>query len=174
MKSMRLVILLALLPALSSATPDEVTDFAYSVDTLLDVPLDEIRAAETFSIDDLRDKDRKAVLARLAGLPKLKTLKFYGCDLSQVNASDPIPPKVKTVVISGGKVSQGTIGWLSKFPSGVEVVFGCDVRRLQFELGEFKWVTFDNCQVSKSAVVKLVENMTQVTFKEVELSGEGE
>ena len=173
-KSFLVVILLPFLPTLSRAAPDEVTDFAYSVDMLLDVPLADIRSAQTFTITDLRDKDRKAVLGRLASLPKLKTLKFNGCDLSHVDASDPVPPKVETVLIDDGKVSQGTIRWLSKFPSGVEIVFGCDVRRLEFELGNFKWVTFDNCQVSKSAVIKLIEKMTQVTFKEVTLAAEAE
>jgi len=55
------------------------------------------------------------------------------------------------------------------FPSGIEIGFGCDVRRLDLDLGEFKLVMFDNCQVSRSAVAKLVEKLTQMTFKEVTL-----
>lgn len=158
---------------MSRAEPEQViTDFDYAVDQLLSVPLAEIRAAETLTVQELLDTDRKAVLSRLAALPKLTTLKFYSCNLSNVGENDPIPVTVKTVLISGGSVSQGTIRWLSKFPAGIEIVFGCDVRNLEFDLGSFTWVTFDNCELSRSAVTKLIEKLRQVTFKEVTLDGE--
>ena len=174
MRSIARSLLVALLvTTMSGAQPEKAaTDFAYAVEQLLRVPLDEIRSAETLTIDDLRDKDRRAVLTRLAELPKLTTLKFYGCDLSHVDEHDPVPATVNSVLISGGKISQGTIRWLSKFPAGIDIVFGCDVRKLKFDLGKFKWVTFDNCDMSRSAVAKLVEIMTQVTFKEVTLAND--
>lgn len=155
---------------MSHAQPEQLsTDFAFSPESLIDRPLDAIRDAETLSLDDLLDRDRRAALERIQQLPKLTTLKFYGCDLSKVDEKDPVPAKVHTVLISSGKISQGTIRWLAKFPAGTTLVFGCDVRRLEFGLGKFRWVTFDNCEMSRAAVTKLVEKMTQVTFKEVTL-----
>lgn len=146
-----------------------ITDLAFSPESLIDRPLDDIRDVETLSLDDLLDKDRRAALERIQQLPKLTTLKLYHCDLSKVNETDPVPANVMTVLISSGKVSQGTIRWLAKFPSGTTLVLGCDVRGLEFSLGGFSWVTFDNCDISRSAITKLVEKMTQVTFKEVTL-----
>jgi hypothetical protein len=160
-----------LLAGVARAEPKAaVTNFALSPESLITWPFEEIRAAETVSLDDLRDASRKAALARIRQLPHLTTLKFYGCDLSGVDENDPVSPTVKAVLISGGKVSQGTIRWLAKHPSGATLVIGCDVRNLQLDLGHFKWLTFDNCQLSRSAVVKLVKSATQVTFKEVTLA----
>lgn len=165
-----LVLFILICAQMSHAGAEEViTDFAFSPESLIDRPLDDIRDVETLSLDDLLDKDRRAALERIQQLPKLTTLKFYGCDLTMVDEKDPVPAKVQTVLISSGKVSQGTIRWLAKFPSGTDLVFGCDVRGLEFNLGKFSWVTFDNCEMSRSAVTKLVEKMTQVTFKEVTL-----
>lgn len=152
-----------------SSAEEVITDFAFSPESLIDRPFDAIRDAEVLSLDDLLDKDRRAALERIRQLPKLTTLKFYRCDLSKVDEDHPVPAKVHTVLISGGKVSQGTVRWLAKFPAGTTLVFGCDVRGLEFNLGKFSWVTFDNCEMSRSAIVKLVENTTQVTFKEVTL-----
>src|SRR6202035_3935680 len=95
---------------MSYAKPEKViTDFSFSADTLTRTPFDEMRDAETISLDDLVNKDRQAALSKIQKLPKLTTLKFYGCDLSQVDEKDPVPAKVETVLISGGTVSQGTI-----------------------------------------------------------------
>jgi hypothetical protein len=160
-----------LLANLTIAEPDKViTDFGMGVELLLDRPLDEIREAKTLSIDDATEQNCKAALSRIRELPKLEYLSFYGCDLSGVNENDPVPEKVKAVLIAGGKISQGTVRWLAKYPSGVEIVFGCDVRNLEFDLGKFKWVTFDNCDISRSAVTTLVKTLTPVTFKECTLA----
>jgi hypothetical protein len=163
------LLILLLVPTSHADPQDVITNLLFSPQALLDVPFDEIRHAETCSLDDLVEKDRKAVLARVAALPKLTTLKLYGCDLSRVDEKDPVPAKVKSLLISGGKVSQGTIRWLAKFPAGVEVGLACDLRGLDLDLGAFKWVFVQNCRMSRSAVAKLVEKTTQVTFKEVEL-----
>jgi len=48
--------------------------------------------------------------------------------------------------------------------SGFAVLYKPDL-----DLGKFKWVMFDNCQMSRSAVAKPIEKLTQVTFKEVTL-----
>jgi len=161
---------LALSSAFGAEPEKPVTDFGFYAEELITRPMDEIRQAETISLEDLTDKDRKAALSRIAEFPKLATLKFYSCDLSHVDEKDAVPAKVKTVIISRGKVSQGTLRWLAKFPSGIEITFGgCDICKLDLELGEFKWVRFDGCQMSRSAVAKLVEKLTQVTFKEIKL-----
>lgn len=163
--------LIPILATITFAAPQKpITDLAYSVETLITTPIAELRQTETFSLDDLAEKDRKAALSKIAELPQLTTLKLYSCDLSHVDKNNAIPAKVKTVVISGGKLSQGTIDWLAKFPSGIEIFVGsCDVRKLNLDFGKFKWVTIDNCEISRSAVTRLVENTRQVTFKEVAL-----
>jgi hypothetical protein len=166
-----LILILAFVSRAEPAKP--ITDFAFSAETLITTPMDEMRQTETFSLDDLTDKDRKAALSRIAEFPKLATLKLYSCDLSHVDEKDAVPAKVKAVIISGGKVSQGTIRWLAKFPSGIEIWFGsCDVRKLDLDLGKFKWVSFDDCEMSRSAITKLIENTMQVIFKEVKLDAE--
>jgi hypothetical protein len=144
-----------------------VTDFSFSPSTLIATPLDEIRDAETVSLDDLTGKDRQAALSRIHHLPKVTNLSFYGCDLSTVDERDPVPAKVKTLMISGGKVSQGTFRWIAKFPSGTGLTFVlCNLRGLNVTTGKFSWLAFDNCTMSRSAVSKIVENSEQVTFKE--------
>lgn len=168
--SKTLFLLVVVIPLLSHADPEKViTDFGFGPDMLLRSPLDEIITAETLSLDDLTEADRKASLARIKELPKLTELNFYGCDLSHVDENDLVPQHVKRVLLADGKVSQGTLRWLAKFPAGTTLVFGCDVTGLDFKLGKFSWLMFDNCKMSRSAVTKLVEKMTQVTFKEVTL-----
>jgi uncharacterized protein YjbI with pentapeptide repeats len=168
-----LLLVIAVFSALANAEPEKViTDFGFGPDMLLRSPLDEIIAAETLSLDDLTEVDRKASLARIQELPKLTELNFYGCDLSHVDENNPVPQQVKTVLLAGGKVSQGTLRWLAKFPVGTTLVVGCDVHGLKLEFGKFSWLTFDNCTMSKSAVLPLVEKMTQVTFKEVTFAKE--
>lgn len=172
MRLVNAILLLALVfPRVACAEPEKpITDFAFSGESLIKRPFDEIRDAETVTIDDLVDTDRKAALSRIQQLPKVTTLNLYGCDLSRVDATDPVPAKVTDVLIAGGKISQGTIRWLAKFPSGTTLTFGCDVRGLDFNLGKFSWLTFNNCMMSRSAVTKLVEKMRQVKFKEVTLA----
>jgi hypothetical protein len=115
----------------------------------------------------------KAALSRIRELPNLETLKLYHADLSKVDEKDPIPPKVNAVLIGGCRISQGTLRWLAKFPSGAEITFGgCDVRNMDLDLGKFMWVMFDNCEISTSAVPKLVKRLTQATFKECTLTDE--
>jgi hypothetical protein len=163
-----LLLVVVMLPPLSHAEPEKViTDFGFGPDMLLRSPLDEIISAETLSLDDLTEADRKASLARIKELPKLTELNFYKCDLSHVDESDPVPQHVKRVLLDGGKVSQGTIRWLAKFPAGTTLVIGCDVHGLKLEFGKFFSLRFDNCTMSRSAVLPLVEKMTEVTFREV-------
>jgi hypothetical protein len=154
--------------------PKAITDFAFAPEGLLSSEMEEIKDARTLSVDDLTDKDGSAVLSRIRELPNLKTLRFYSADLSRVDENDPVPDKVNFVLVADGRISQGTIRWLARFPKGVELVFGgCDTRGLELDLGEFKWVTFDNCKVSPAVVAKLVRRLTRVTFKECELGEEG-
>jgi len=154
--------------------PQAITDFAVRPQDLLRSDFDELKDARTLSVDDLTDKDLSAVLSRIRELPNLETLRFYSADLSRVDENDAVPAKVNAVLIAGGKISQGTIRWLAKFPKGVELVFGgCDTRKLELDLGEFKWVSFESCKMSPAAVAKLARNLTQVTFKECELGEEG-
>jgi hypothetical protein len=165
---MCVLIFAQMLHAEPSRRNDDIA-FTVSPEWLMTTSIAKIRDLETLSLDGLTEKDRKAALSRLQELPKLTTLEFYSCDLSKIAESDPVPAKVKTVLIAGGKVSQGTIGWLARFPSGTTLIFGCDVHGLDFNLGKFSWLTFDGCKLSRSSVTKLIETMTQVTFKEVTL-----
>jgi adenylosuccinate synthase len=175
MRPMTFFVPIVLLAAnLAHAQLDEpIQDFGMTAQLFLSSPLDEVRAATALSIEDVTKGDVETLLSRIRKLEKLETLKFYSGDLSTLDANDPIPSKVKAVLIGGCKISQGTLRWLAKLTSGTEIVFGgCNARSLDFDLGKFKWVTFDNCALSRSAIVKLVQRLTQVTFKECTLKEE--
>jgi len=166
------LLLMLLLATPSRAEPEKpITDFGMTAELLLSTPAEELREARTLSVEDLAEQNCKAALSRIRELPKLETLKLYHADLSRVDEKDPIPPKVNAVLIGGCKISQGTLRWLAKFPSGAEITFGgCDLRKMDLDLGKFMWVMFDNCDVSTSAVLGLVKRLTQVTFKECTLT----
>ena len=167
-----LTLLTLLLATLSHAEPEmPITDFGMTAELLLSTPVEELREARALSVEDVTEQDRKAALWRIRELSMLETLKLYHADLSKVDEKDPIPPKVNAVLIGGCRISQGTLRWLAKFPSGAEITFGgCDLRKMDLDLGKFMWVMFDNCEVSTSAVPKLVKRLTQVTFKECTLT----
>ena len=143
-----------------------------SPDLFLKMPFDELADVESLSLLKLSGQQKIQTLALVQRLPKLVTLRFDYCDLTSFDAKDTVPAKVTSVIIADGKISQGTIRWLAKFPEGTSLLFGCNVRGLDFNLGKFSWLTFDGCEISRSAVTKLVEKMTQVTFKEVTLVDE--
>jgi hypothetical protein len=126
-------------------------------------------ALEDMTIDLDKTVDRQDTLKKLAALEKLTTLQFFNCDLSKINENDPIPQKVDSVLIRGGKVSQSTIRWLAKFPSGVEIVFVGDLRGLDFQLGHFNVARFRDCKMSRSAIGLIVEKMRICSFEEVTL-----
>jgi len=129
-----------------------------------------IRNFDSLAIGEISAKDMPLVLARMKEMPKLQTIKFFGCDLSNLDEKSPALENVKTVLIANGKFSQGTFRWLAKFPKGSELVFGgLDMRGSSFDdLGKFTWITFDNCKISNSAL-KLIGKVTEVAFKEVTL-----
>jgi hypothetical protein len=163
------VFLVVVMCGFAMAEPkQEDIEFTYSPQSLLDSPIAEINSHETISLDGLAGKDQKAALTRLQELPKLTEIKFYNCDLSKVDSTDPIPLKVKTVLLAGGKISQSTLRWLAKFPAGTELVFGgYNLQGLDLKLGKFSWVTVDNCKISRACIMQLVGGTTQATFKEV-------
>ena len=119
----------------------------------------------------LKEKDRRAVFARIQQLPELSELQLFGCDLSQVDQSDPLPSNVRHFVIAGGKVSQSTLRWLSKVPGGTKITFGgCDLRGIEFKFPEYTWLKFDSCELSAPAATELVTRSEQVIFLECSLS----
>jgi hypothetical protein len=144
----------------------------YGTEQLLLETFDSIRDFDHIAVSGVKEKDMLAVLARLRQMPNLTSLEFLNCDLSKLNENSPVLPKVRDMVFAQqGEISQGTIRWLAKFPKGVQLVIGWDVPELTFDdLGEFAWVTFDNCKISRSAL-KLVGSakVTKVTFKEITL-----
>jgi len=141
--------------------------------SLLKCSLDEIRKCKTMVLWGLKEKDRRAVFARIQQLPELSELQLFGCDLSQLDQSDPLPAKVKTFVIAGGKVCQSTLRWLSKVPGETKVTFGgCDLRGMKFNFPERTWLKFDSCELSAPAATELVTRSEQVIFLECRLSNQ--
>lgn len=139
--------------------------------SLLKCSLDEIRNCKRMLLWGLTEKDRRAVFVRIQQLPELSELQLFGCDLSQLDQSDPLPAKVKTFVIAGGKVSQSTLRWLSKVPGETKVTFGgCDLRGMKFNFPERTWLKFDSCELSAPAATELVTRSEQVIFLECSLS----
>lgn len=142
----------------------------YGTEDLLSETFDSIRNFDHLVVGHVKEKDMPAILARLQQMPKLTTLEFLHCDLSKMDENSPVPANVKELGIAQeGGISQSTLRWLAKFPKGKKLLFGCDVRKLSFDdLGKFTWITFDNCEISRSAL-KLVGDtkIFQVTFKEV-------
>jgi uncharacterized protein YjbI with pentapeptide repeats len=150
-----------------------ISYFSLGAQAFLDEPMEEIANAEELFLGGVTGENKATTLARIQRLARLTTLKFDDCDLSQVNENDPVPAKVNEVAIGGHcKISQGTIRWLAKFPTKGDIYFGCNVRGLEFSLGNFTTATFNNCEISRSAVASIVERFQQVTFHEVTLQNE--
>lgn len=139
--------------------------------SLLKCSLDEIRNCKRMLLWGLTEKDRRAVFVRIQQLPELSELQLFGCDLSQLDQSDPLPTTVKTFVVAGGTVSQGTLRWLSKVSGGTKITFGgCDLRGIKFKFPEYTWLKFDSCELSAPAATELVTRSEQVIFLECALS----
>jgi len=178
----RLILLLALIcmsvPTSGSQTKPSgpmTNDTAptWGTEDLLSETFDSLRDLDRLAVDGVEAKDMPAVLARLRQMPNLTTLEFVACDLSGVDENSPVPANVKNLGITDqGKVSQGTIRWLATFPKGTQLVFNTGVPNLSFDdLGSFTWITFDNCEISQTAL-KLVGDpkIGKVTFIEVTLT----
>jgi len=163
--------LILLWPTISHvANADERMDeLNYSGEDFLKVPKRDLESCGTLELDGFKEKERSAVLRRVTELPKLTVLNLTGCDLSLTDENDPVPTNVKIVLIAGGKLSQKTIRWLSKFPPGTGILFAeCDVRRLEFDLPNIHTLTFQDCELLKSQIAKLVQKhdvrFTENTF----------
>lgn len=148
---------------------DRMKELNYSGEDFLTTPQADLDSCETLELDGFKEKERSAVLRRVTELPKLTVLNLTGCDLSLTDEKDPVLTKVKIVLIAGGKLSQNTIRWLSRFPTGTGIAFAeCDVRRLEFDLPNFHSLTFQECDMLKSQIAKLVQKhdvrFTENTF----------
>lgn len=152
-----------------SNADERMEELNYSGEDFLKVPKGDLESCGTLELDGFKEKERSAVLRRVTELPKLTVLNLTGCDLSLTDEKDPVPTNVKIVLIAGGKLSQKTIRWLSKFPTGTGIAFAeCDVRRLKFDLPNVHFLAFEHCEVLKSQIPKLVQKhdvrFTENTF----------
>jgi hypothetical protein len=145
------------------------TEFTYSLEDVVRLS-QRMRDWKSLSLEKVKfegTRENEDVLKRIADLPNLTTLKFFSCDLSQLNENSPIPAKVEEVVIMGGKFSQSTIRWLAKFPSGGKLTFGsCDLRGLNLQTGKFATLGLEDCKIGREAALLLIEKSYRVVFQE--------
>lgn len=133
----------------------------------LNTPIPQIAGDKTVNLLNMTEIDREAVIAKLSKMQNLESVTFLSCDLSSLNEKDPIPPRLTFVAIAGGRITQKSIGWLAKLPEGSEIFLSGNLRGLNIDVGPGKDLVFSNCVMSRTVVLKIIEQLGEATFDQI-------